>query len=300
MEKLNRREAIKKGGRIVMGAAACITLPVLSTGCSNEAEVLAAGNALRKKIIPMDVGNLKITIVYDNNRFNKELKTDWGFSCLVEGLDKTILFDTGRYDTMLMANLADLGVDPDRADIVFLSHEHPDHIGGMETLLETTSGIDVYMAQSFTSSTRNGAQARGSKVVRVNEPVMVTRSGLSSGEMKSFVKNEHALFIDTTGGVIVITGCAHPGIVDIVERSKKLLQKDVLLVLGGFHLLQDHAGSVRKIASQFQAMNVAHVAPTHCSGAEARTIFKEIYGENYLDCGVGRIITARDMPGMTG
>jgi len=297
MEKLNRREALQKGGRMVVSAAACMALPPFLTGCSNEAEAIAAGKVLGKKLTPVDIQKLKITIVYDNNRFKKELKTDWGFSCLIEGLDQTILFDTGRYDTILMANLNALDIDPKKIDLVFLSHEHPDHIGGLEKILASTSRIDILMAQSFLSGIGKEAKTRGSKEVRVNQPVMVTKSGLSSGEMKSFVKNEQALFIDTTGGVIVITGCAHPGIVDIIERSQKLLQKDILLVLGGFHLLQDHAGSIREIASRFQEMNVRYVAPTHCSGPETRTIFKEMYGENYLDSGVGRIITARDMPG---
>lgn len=297
MDKLSRREALQKGARMVLGAAAGMLLPSYWLGCSSEAEAIAAGEALRKKITPMDIRHLKITIIYDNYRFKKALKTDWGFSCLVEGMDRTLLFDTGRFDSILMANLTSLGIDPGRTDIIFLSHEHPDHIGGLESCLTTASGIDVYMPRSFSSSISNGAKTRGSKVVRANSPVMVTRSGISSGEMSSLVKNEQALFIDTTGGVVVITGCAHPGIVDIVARSKKLLQKDVLLVLGGFHLLQDHAGRIRRIASQMREMNVGYVAPTHCSGAETRTIFREMYGGNYIESGAGRIISARDIPG---
>ena len=39
-----------------------------------------------------------VTILYDNNRFDSQLKTAWGFSCLIRGLEKTILFDTGGDD----------------------------------------------------------------------------------------------------------------------------------------------------------------------------------------------------------
>ena len=299
MEKLTRREAFHKSGRMVMGAAVCLALPRGWIGCADESDAIAAGRRLRSKIRPVAIERLKITIVYDNNPYKAGLKTDWGFACLVEGLERTILFDTGRFDSLLMANLADLGIDPGEIDGIFLSHEHPDHIGGLNTVLENTRAREVYLAQSFSSYTKNGVQDRGAKVVAVGDPVRVTPGSLSSGEMMDFVKNEHALVIDTTGGLVVITGCAHPGIVDIVARSRTLVQKEVLLVLGGFHLMAESERGLQKIAAQLRAKNVRHVAPTHCSGPLCRNVFREIYGEDYLDCGVGRIITAGDLSGAT-
>ena len=70
-------------------------------------------------------------------------------------------------------------------------------------------------------------------------------------------------------------------------------------MLGGYHLLQDDDASIRKIANRFQEMNVRHVAPTHCSGRKAQQIFKAMYGEGCLDGGVGRVVTAKDLPGIT-
>jgi 7,8-dihydropterin-6-yl-methyl-4-(beta-D-ribofuranosyl)aminobenzene 5'-phosphate synthase len=84
----------------------------------------------------------------------------------------------------------------------------------------------------------------------------------------------------------------------MVERATKIMQKEVLLVLGGFHLLRDSAHGVQKVVRRLQEMNVRHVAPTHCSGGDARQRFAESYAENYLDCGVGRIITAKDLAGL--
>ncbi len=297
MEKINRREALQKSGRIVVGAGACMTLLPFTSGCANESDAIAAGQEFRKKIEPADIEKLKLTIVYDNNRYKNGLHADWGFSCLVEGMDQTILFDTGRYDTMFMSNLKDLGIDPGQTDIVFLSHEHPDHVGGLKAFLDHRSGISVYMVGSFSSGMKKKVRVRGSEVIIVEDPVKVTKNCLSSGEMKSVIRNEHSLIIDTTGGLVVVTGCAHPGIADMVERAKKLMQKEVLLVLGGFHLLLDSESSIQKIVTRFREMGVRYVAPTHCSGQIARNSFKNVYGDHYLACGVGRIITAGDLPG---
>lgn len=295
MKKLNRREALQKGGRLIMGASAGMTISSFTAGCSNESEVVAAAEVLRLKIKPMAIEKLKISVIYDNYCYRKGLKIDWGFSCLIEGMDRTILFDTGRYDTLFMANMSDLGINPDQADLIFLSHEHPDHIGGMNTFLEHKSGIEVYIGKSVSSGPKKSVAEYGSKVVEVDNPIMVTNNSISSGEMKSFVKNEHSLFIDTTKGIVVITGCAHPGIMDIVKRAQKMMQKEILLVMGGFHLLMDSDSSIRDIAETFKDMKVAYVIPTHCSGSIAQKVFKETFGDNYLDGGVGRILTARDL-----
>ncbi len=295
LEKLNRREALKNGGRMVLGAAAGLIWGPLSFGCSHEADAVAAGRALAAGITPIPIETLRITIVYDNIPYRRGLEVDWGFACLVEGLEQTILFDTGRYDTVLVKNMAQLGIEPRAAGIVFLSHAHPDHIGGLNQVLGRSPGPRVYAVRATPSSIGRKARASGARMVAVDAPVRVARSAMSSGEMKSFVMNEQSLFIATTAGVIVITGCAHPGVVNIVERAQQTLQRDVVLALGGFHLLRDTEAGVGQSVSHLQAMGVRHVAPTHCSGRVARDAFAKTYGRRYLECGLGRIITARDL-----
>ncbi len=280
---------------MIAGAAAGLTWGALSSGCSNEADAVAAGRALAAGITPIPIEKLRITIVYDNIPYRRGLEVDWGFACLVEGLEQTILFDTGRYDTLLLKNMAQKGIEPVGADIVFLSHAHPDHIGGLNQVLGRRPGPLVYAVRATPSSIGRKARASGARMVAVDAPVRVARSAMSSGEMKSFVMNEQSLFIATTAGVIVITGCAHPGIVDIVERARQMMPRDIVLALGGFHLLRDTEASIRQIVSHLQAMGVRHVAPTHCSGRAANDAFAKTYGRRYLECGAGRIITAGDL-----
>ncbi|HZX09469.1 MAG TPA: MBL fold metallo-hydrolase, partial [Acidobacteriota bacterium] len=89
------------------------------------------------------------TVVYDNNPYNSALKTDWGFSCFVEGAQKNILFDTGTHGNILLSNLNELSIDPRDIEIVVLSHFHRDHTGGLSALLKENPNITVYVPSFF-------------------------------------------------------------------------------------------------------------------------------------------------------
>ena len=76
---------------------------------------------------------MKITIVYDNEVKQPELKADWGFSCLIEVQDTpAVLFDTGADGSILLHNMSELGIDPNAIGIVVISHPHQDHISGFQ------------------------------------------------------------------------------------------------------------------------------------------------------------------------
>ena len=71
-----------------------------------------------------------LTVVYENNPYKAGLKTNWGFACVIEGMEHTILFDTGGDSPTLLANMDKMGIDPKSIDLLVLSHEHNDHVGG--------------------------------------------------------------------------------------------------------------------------------------------------------------------------
>ena len=240
------------------------------------------------------VKNLSITVSYDNNPYKERLTTAWGFSCVIRGTEKTILFDTGGDGSILLTNMEELGINPKEIDLVVLSHIHGDHVGGLPSFLRKNPEVVVYLPKSFPKGFKDEVKEYGAKIIEVQGPLKICEGVYSTGELGTWIK-EQSLIIYTEKGLVVITGCAHPGIVKIVNKAKDLVKGDVLLVMGGFHLGGESKGEIEKIVSSFRKLGVSYVGPCHCSGDAARQLFKEEYGENFINIGVGRVITMSDL-----
>jgi len=230
------------------------------------------------------VDHVRLTIVYDNNSYDKELRTSWGFSCLVEIKDKTVLFDTGGDADTLINNISKLKIDISKIDTIVLSHIHGDHVGGVSGILEKNSNLTVYLLSSFPESFKEGIRRYGCDTVDVHE-----ETEMSTGELGTWIK-EQSLIISTDKGIVVITGCAHPGVVNIVKKAKEITGKDIYLVIGGFHLGGESRGEIGSIIEELKDLGVEKIAPCHCSGDLARSMFKEAFGDNYIEAGVGAVI----------
>jgi len=234
---------------------------------------------------------LKITIVYDNNEYDPRLETKWGFSCLVEGLKKTILFDTGGDSATLLSNMRKMRIEPEEIDVIVLSHIHGDHIGGLNGFLEENSNVIVYLPESFPKTFKDETRSFGAEVVEVSEPEEFFTAVYTTGELGNGIK-EQSLIVTSSQGLVVITGCAHPGVVNIVRKAKDMMaEKPVYLVIGGFHMSSASTHQIQSVIEGFRQLDVRKVAPCHCSGDETRKLFREEYGENYIDSGAGKIIT---------
>ncbi len=237
--------------------------------------------------------DLDLTIVYDNNPYNEELETRWGFSCLIEGLEETILFDVGGESAVLLKNMEKLKIDPKKVNVIVLSHIHYDHIGGLSDFLKKNSLVTVYLPQSFPQSIKDKVKKVGAKLVEVYSLRKICKNAYSTGELGSWIKEE-SLIIKTSKGLVAITGCAHPGIVNIVKKAKEMLKTDVYLVLGGFHLCWVNAWQIKGIAKGLKEQKVKKVAPCHCSGDLARKLFKKAYGKDFILSGAGKKIKIKD------
>jgi len=231
-----------------------------------------------------------VTILYDNYAGQEELETDWGFSCLIEGTEKTILFDTGTKSDLFFRNVEALKADLDSVDLVVISHDHYDHTGSLVPFLKKKSDVSVYLLTSFRDVLFQEVRQTGAKIVSVQDPVQICLNVHTTGEMGVQIK-EQALILDTSQGLVVITGCAHPGIVGIVKKAKQVLNKDINLVFGGFHLTQTPAAQIKRIIADFRELSVKKVGATHCTGDEAIQMFREEWGNNFVELGVGRKIS---------
>jgi 7,8-dihydropterin-6-yl-methyl-4-(beta-D-ribofuranosyl)aminobenzene 5'-phosphate synthase len=237
---------------------------------------------------------LAITVVHDNCPGVEALQMAWGFSALVTGPDRTILFDTGSDGTLLLDNMTRLRIDPGRIDTVVLSHVHGDHTGGLMGLLQANAHAHVYLPASFPARFKDVVGGCGATVTEVSEPREICRDVYTTGLLGRRVK-EQALAIRTARGLVVLTGCAHPGIVRILEEATLLYGEPVLLVMGGFHLEWSMRRKLEKIVAAFRTHRVRHVAPTHCSSDKARQFFQQRYGSQYLEVGVGKTVALADL-----
>ena len=238
-----------------------------------------------------------ITVLYDNNPYTEELQTAWGFSCLITGTEKTILFDTGGNGSLLLENMRKLGIKPDTVDLIVLSHIHWDHIGGVMDFLRENNNVTVYLPHSFPSELKGNIMDIGAEVIEVSKPVKICEDVYSTGELGFWIK-EQSLILSTDKGLIIITGCAHPGVANVVKKAKKLLGMEVLCVLGGFHLCGKNSKEIRKILSKVKKEGVRYTAPCHCSGDLARKLFKDAYGENFIRLGVGKQVDIGKLQGI--
>lgn len=237
---------------------------------------------------PMEAaGPVTLTILYDNNTFDVRLQAAWGFACLVEVGERTVLFDTGGDGSILMQNMAILGVDPTAIDAVVLSHNHADHIRGLEAMLDSYDQLMVYVPESFAGEfgRQMGERAR---IVPVTGPMDILEGVRTTGEMGAAIV-EQSLVVETARGLAVVTGCAHPGIVEIVRRAAS--EGEIDLVIGGFHLSDSSRGDVQAVIDGLLALGVRRIAPCHCTGAGATGAIEEAFGAGFVQCGVGAVIT---------
>jgi len=230
---------------------------------------------------------IQLSVVYDNNPYDGRLKTDWGFSCFVEELQKHILFDTGAQGQILLSNMEKLGIQPERIDLVVLSHAHRDHTGGLKDLLSLNPKIEVWLPHFFAPDFKDPIKAMGARVVEVGAPRKICEGVHSSGVIEGWIK-EQSLVLDTAQGLLLITGCAHPGIIHIIARIRDIFKKDIFMTLGGIHLAGFEKREIREIIRKFRDSGIRKVGLGHCSGDEARALFHEEYKEDFVEIGVGK------------
>jgi 7,8-dihydropterin-6-yl-methyl-4-(beta-D-ribofuranosyl)aminobenzene 5'-phosphate synthase len=294
---------------------------VLLTALNAPPVLLAACAGAPSATRMSDPAIARITVLYDAFGGDGALRRDWGYAAFVEIAGKRILFDTGNNAEVLEHNARARNVDLGQLDFVVMSHRHGDHMGGMSYLLARNPRVKIYAPKegfgvygsdlpgtfyrkdsALPPEQRyyNGAppekmvfgsawpQANITLVDKATEIVPgIHLISLVSDKPGTLELREQSLAIDTREGMVVLVGCSHTGIDNIVKAAAAINPK-VLLVAGGFHLVVAKDPDIDTVAATLHdTYKVAYVAPGHCTGEPTFAVLKKSFADRYLYAGVG-------------
>jgi 7,8-dihydropterin-6-yl-methyl-4-(beta-D-ribofuranosyl)aminobenzene 5'-phosphate synthase len=306
--------------RWVYHLTACSVL--LAGFCSSATGALAA---------EAGADTVRITILYDAFGKRSAMERDWGYSAFVEYGGKRILFDTGDNPEILAKNAKAKGVDLSRLDFAVLSHRHGDHMGGMDYLLRVNPQVKIYAPKEnfgiYGSSLPSTFYRRDESLAPEQRyydgsppPVMKFGSAwpharfeliesttqiapgihlisLVSEKTGTLELRELSMAIETPDGIVLVVGCSHPGIENIL-RAAASINAHIHLVTGGLHLVSANDVDIGAAVTALQeTWKVDYVAPGHCTGEPAFAALKRAFGDRYLYAGLGTQLKIGATPG---
>jgi 7,8-dihydropterin-6-yl-methyl-4-(beta-D-ribofuranosyl)aminobenzene 5'-phosphate synthase len=213
---------------------------------------------------------MKLTIVYDNEIYKKDtgLKSDWGFSCLIETKGETILFDTGAKGNILLNNMKKLDIDPGAIDKIVISHEHRDHSGGLKALSPLVGNIQLYRLLKKRPS-------ENMRLKSVEKSREITNGIYTTGRIRGII-DEQSLVLKSEKGLYILAGCSHPGVDKIIHATEQY--GNIAGLIGGFHGF-----------NKFSIVeDLDYICPCHCTAHKKD--LKKAFPYATFDCGVGKII----------
>lgn len=216
---------------------------------------------------------MELTILYDNEAL-EGFKKGWGFSCLIKLANNYILFDTGD-GPQFLTNLQKIGLSPSQIDRVILSHPHYDHIGGLGPLLELNSDTTVYVPSFFPVKLKMQLMSACRMHETFGYEQIIDKVSVNIATNHLY---EQFCVLELSTGLLILTGCAHPGLENILTIVQKY-GKPIFGVLGGFHDFK-----------QLELLqSLAFIAPCHCTSYKTTILHR--FDKTAHACAAGVVFT---------
>lgn len=253
--------------------------------------------------------SLTILPLFEKASSDPDLLSEHGVSYLIQTDQQTVLMDVGNniqnaFPAPLDENMRKLGVSGEDVDALVISHNHMDHVGGMKAWQSGTfsapggrtdlSDLPIYVPTTLTYP--------GSLPLIADKPIKIGE-GIASLGRQPFVQpfpmwivqpleQEQSLVVHVEGkGLVVITGCGHPGVERIVARAESLFGLPVVGVVGGLHYMGMSAEQVQPHLDFIRSLEPSLVALSpHDSDPSAIDMFRSAFADAYQDIQVGREI----------
>ena len=242
---------------------------------------------------------MKIVTLTENTSCREDLCFEHGLSLYLETGDRKILFDAGQ-SAIFADNAEKLGVDLKQVDFTVLSHGHYDHSGGLERFLQINERASVYVSRwafepHWASDGRYvgvDASLQGNDRIRYVAEETVLGEGITLYRMEKEpmdtadllveengiripddFRHEQYLLLEEAGKRILISGCSHKGILNIMDAFRP----DVLV--GGFHFMNmEDEDFLRRAARELLCYNTVYYTG-HCTGQKQYAFLKDLMGD---------------------
>ena len=240
-----------------------------------------------------------------------------------------LLMDTGQ-SGLFFDNAIKMGISLEKLNALLISHAHYDHAGGVKRLLENVPIEKMYVGKNFfqekyhekkdgtiknigISFSREDIEKAGVKVCEIEKDAQYILPGVTIHRnfervtkyeqlnphfyikekniyQKDCFTDEIAVALEVKNGIVIITGCSHPGIMNIIYTIQKRSQKKICGVVGGTHLAEADESRLKKTIADLKEMDIDFIAVSHCTGDDNLEIIKNEFGKKFIFNCTGNVI----------